>query len=150
MARTISLYDAATSRGRLIRQGEIVQLVMDGAGAFVCSAQDFMTAQKWAQAKTASTNLITDRGRFIEKIEILIARPNSFVATRGSQEPLTRLAKAMKMSGYDMGEWMLPPEVKEALKPKLPVFKSQEEKDAEKAAALAAAATAPAAQPAKD
>ncbi len=24
MARTISLYDAATSRGRLIRQGEIV------------------------------------------------------------------------------------------------------------------------------
>lgn len=140
MARTMSLFEAATNKGRLMRQGEIVQLVMDGAGAFVCSAADFMTAQKWAQSKTASTNLVTDRGRFIEKIEILIARPNSFVATRGSQEPLTRLAKAMKMSGYDMGEWMLPPEVKEALKPKLPVFKSQEEKDAEKAAAAAAAA----------
>lgn len=140
MPRTMNLFESIASKGRVMRTGDIVQLVMDGAGAFVCTAPDFMTAQKWAQGRPSSTNMVTDRGRFIEKIEVLIARPNSFVATRGSQEPLTRLAKTMKMSGFDMGEWMLTPEVKEALKPKLPVFKTQDEKDAEKAAAEAAAA----------
>ena len=116
MARTISLYDGATAKGRVIRQGEIIQMVMDGSGAFVCSAQDFMVAQKWAQAKTASTNLLTDRGRFIEKIEVLIARPNSVISTRGSSRPLTMMAKQMRQAGYDLSEWVLPHDVKEALK----------------------------------
>lgn len=143
MARTQNLFESVSSKGRVLRIGEIVQMTMDGAGAICCSGQDFLSAQKWAQSRPSSTNIVTDRGRFLEKIEILISRPNSFVATRGSQEPLTRLAKAMKMSGMDMGEWMLPPEVKEALKPKLPVFKSQAEKDAEMAAAEAAGQTPP-------
>ena len=118
MARTLNLFEAATGKGRVIRQGDIVQVVMDGSGAFVCAAAEFLMAQKWAQSKMGSTNTITDRGRFIEKIEVLIARPNSFVATRGSTNLVERVAKAMKQGGYDMNEWTLPPEVKEALKPK--------------------------------
>ena len=140
MPRVQNLYESVSSKGRVLRVGEIVQMTMDGAGAICCGGQDFLAAQKWAQSRPSSTNIVTDRGRFLEKIEILISRPNSFVATRGSAEPLTRLAKSMKMSGFDMGEWMLPPEVKEALKPVLPTFKTQAEKDAEKAAAAAAAA----------
>jgi len=105
MARTLSLYDVATHNGRVIRQGEIVQVVMDGAGAFVCAAQDFQIAQKWAMSRTGSGNKVTDRGRFIEKIEVLISRPNSFVSTRGSSVPVERLAKAMKQAGYDLKEW---------------------------------------------
>ncbi len=105
MARSLSLYEVATGNGRVIRQGEIVQVVMDGAGAFVCAAQDFSIAQKWAMSRTGSGNKVTDRGRFIEKIEVLISRPNSFVSTRGSSVPITRLAKTMKQMGYDLKEW---------------------------------------------
>ncbi len=105
MARTLSLYDSATANGRVIRQGDIVQVVMDGAGALVCTAQDFSTAQKWAMSRTSSGNKVTDRGRFLDKIEVLISRPNSFVSTRGSSVPIERLGKAMKQAGYDLKEW---------------------------------------------
>lgn len=105
MARVLSLYEMAASKGRVIRQGEIVQMVMDGAGAFVCSAQEFVTAQKWGMSRTGSGNITTDRGRLLDKIEVLISRPNSFVSTRGSSVPIERLAKAMKQAGYDLKEW---------------------------------------------
>lgn len=105
MARVLSLYEMAASKGRVIRQGEIVQMVMDGAGAFVCSAQEFITAQKWGMSRTGSGNITTDRGRLLDKIEVLISRPNSFVSTRGSSVPIERLAKAMKQAGYDLKEW---------------------------------------------
>ncbi len=105
MAKTLSLYETATNKGRVIRQGEIVQVVMDGAGAFVCNAQEFMTAQKWGMSRTGSGNLTTDRGRLLDKIEVLISRPNSFVSTRGSSVPIERLARAMKQASYDLKEW---------------------------------------------
>jgi len=125
MARNLSLYEMATGKGRVIRQGEIVQVVMDGAGAFVCGAQDFMVAQKWAMSRTGSSNTVTDRGRFIEKIEVLIARPNSFVTTRGSSVPLERLAKTMKQAGYDLKEWGVPMEIIKALSTRIEMPKKE-------------------------
>lgn len=113
--KTLSLYDSATGNGRVIRQGEIVQVIMDGAGAFVCVAQDFSVAQKWAMSRTGSGNKVTDRGRFIEKIEVLISRPNSFVSTRGSSVPVERLAKSMKQAGYDLKEWNIAKDIVEAV-----------------------------------
>lgn len=118
MARALSLYETATANGRVIRQGEIVQLVMDGGGALVCAAQDFMVAQKWAMSRTGSGNKVTDRGRFLEKIEVLISRPNSFVSTRGSSVPIERLAKQMKQAGYDLKDWNISKEVIEAIEKK--------------------------------
>lgn len=115
MPKTLSLYDSATGNGRVIRQGEIVQVVMDGAGAFVCAAQDFAVAQKWAMSRTGSSNKVTDRGRFIEKIEVLISRPNSFVSTRGSTVPIERLAKQMKQTGYELKDWNLAKDIIEAI-----------------------------------
>lgn len=115
MARSLSLYETATNKGRVIRQGEIVQVVMDGAGAFVCAAQDFMVAQKWGMARTGSGNVTTDRGRLIEKIEVLISRPNSFVSTRGSSVPIERLAKSMKQAGYDLKEWNIARDIIESI-----------------------------------
>lgn len=128
MAKTISLYDSAVANGRVIRQGEIVQVVMDGAGAFVCAAQDFSTAQKWAMSRMGSSNKVTDRGRFIEKIEVLISRPNSFVSTRGSSVPIERLGKAMKQAGYDLKEWNIARDIIALIeaKPKQIVKKSAE------------------------
>lgn len=115
MARSLSLYETATNKGRVIRQGEIVQVVMDGAGAFVCAAQDFMVAQKWGMARTGSGNVTTDRGRLLEKIEVLISRPNSFVSTRGSSVPIERLAKSMKQAGYDLKEWNIARDIVESV-----------------------------------
>ncbi len=115
MARSTTLYEAATGNGRVIRQGEIVQVVMDGAGAFVCSATDFMVAQRWAMTRPGSGNAITDRGRFIEKIEVLVSRPNSFVATRGSTVPIERLGKAMQQAGYHLKEWNIARDIIEAI-----------------------------------
>ena len=115
MARSLSLYETATNKGRVIRQGEIVQVVMDGAGAFVCAAQDFMVAQKWGMSRTGSGNVTTDRGRLLDKIEVLISRPNSFVSTRGSSVPIERLAKSMKQAGYDLKEWNIARDIVESV-----------------------------------
>src|SRR3546814_3686766 len=59
--RTLNLFESATSRARVIRQGEIVQIVIDGGGAFVTFMQEFNLAKKWATPKTATGNMITDR-----------------------------------------------------------------------------------------
>jgi hypothetical protein len=144
MARALSLFEAATTRGRVIRQGEIVQWVMDGSGAIVVPAQDFLIAQKWGQSRTGSTNIVTDRGRFLEKFETLIARPGSFVSTRGNTRSLASLAKLMIASGYDISEWGLPFDVKQALKPADPnQAKSKTANPADDEAAAAQASTLP-------
>lgn len=114
-----TLFDSATAKGRIIRQGDIIQLVMDGSGAIVVSAQDFMVAQKWASTRLGSSNMVSDRGRFLEKLEVLVARPNSFVATRGSVKALEVLVRTMFQNGYDLKEWMLPIEFRDYGKPKL-------------------------------
>src|SRR3546814_18247766 len=72
--RTLNLFESATSRARVIRQGEIVQIVIDGGGAFVTFMQEFNLAKKWATPKTATGNMITDRGRFFEQIGTLVSR----------------------------------------------------------------------------
>ncbi len=109
-----SLFEAATARGRLIRHGDIACIVMDGAGAVVVSTQELIPAQKWAQSRPPSSNLLSDRARFLDRFQTLIARPGSVQSTRGSQRPLERLAQAMSAVGYDLGEWVLPAEVRES------------------------------------
>jgi hypothetical protein len=113
-----SLFEAATARGRLIRHGDIACIVMDGAGAVVVSTQELIPAQKWAQSRPPSSNLLSDRARFLDRFQTLISRPGSVQSTRGSQRPLERLAQAMSAAGYDLGEWVLPAEVREPGKPR--------------------------------
>lgn len=112
MARTLTLFEAATSRARIVRQGDIVQIIIDGGGAMVTTTQEFLQAQKWAARKPATGNMISDRGRFLEQITLLISRPGSMATTRGHARQVERLAQQMKQGGYDLNEWMLPPELK--------------------------------------
>lgn len=112
MARTESLFEAATKRARVVRQGDIVQIIIDGGGAMVTTTQEFLQAQKWAARKPATGNMISDRGRFLEQITVLISRPGSMATTRGNARQVERLAQQMRQGGYDMNEWMLPPELK--------------------------------------
>lgn len=113
MAQALNLYEALTRRGRVIRQGELVQIVIDGGGAMVAASADFRSAQKWAQTKPASGNVVSDRGRFFERIEALVSRPGSMLPTRGNRKQIEHLARLMKQGGYDLGEWMLPAEIKQ-------------------------------------
>ena len=107
-----TLFESATSRGRIVRQGDLACIVMDGGGAVVVSSQDLVLAQKWAQSRPPSGNLLTDRGRFLDQISVLISRPGSQQPTRGNDRQIERLARSMKQAGYDLSEWQLPPEMK--------------------------------------
>lgn len=107
-----NLFDAATGRGRVLKQGDIACIVMDGNGAVIVHMQDFQQAQKWAQSKLPTANLLTDRARFLDQFSVLVSRPGSVQATRGNDRQLARLAKAMAGAGYDLSEWVLPPELK--------------------------------------
>lgn len=113
-----SLFDAALRGMRVLKQGEVVCLIMDGGGALITFTLDFVAAQKWAQRKPETGNRVTDRGRFLEQLPTLIARPGSFVGTRGSDKIIEKLAKNMIQAGYDLGEWSLPPDVKAMAHPK--------------------------------
>jgi hypothetical protein len=110
--RVLNLFESAVSRLRVIRQGDITQVVIDGGGAFVTFTQEFHQAQKWASPKPATGNMITDRGRFFEQIGTLVSRPGSMVSTRGHGKYIEALVRAMNQAGYDIGEWMLPPDLK--------------------------------------
>lgn len=112
MARQLNLFESATKRTRILRQGDLTQLIIDGGGAFVVMTQDFAQVQKWAQSKAASQNAMTDRGRVFEQFSVLISRPGTQAVTRGHSVQLEKLAKAMKQGGFDLGEWSLPPEMK--------------------------------------
>lgn len=111
--RELNLFESAVSRARVIRQGDITQVVIDGGGSFVTFTQEFHQAQKWATPKTATGNMITDRGRFFEQIGTLVSRPGSMVSTRGHGKYIEALVRSMNQAGFEIGEWMLPPELKD-------------------------------------
>ena len=130
MANTLNLYDSAFKRTRVIRQGELTQIVIDGGGAFVVTSQDFMQVRKWAQSKTASQNAMTDRGRVFEQFAVLISRPGTQAVTRGHNVQLVKLANSMKQGGYDLGEWSLPPELKHITMAKVDALQPKKADDA--------------------
>ena len=107
-----NLFEAATSRGRVLRKGEVACIVMDGGGASIVFMQELTGAQKWAQSRLPSSNLLTDRARFLDQFTVLVSRPGSIQATRGNERQLEKIAKAMLGAGYDLSEWTLPPELK--------------------------------------
>lgn len=107
-----TLFEAATKRGRVIRQGEIASIVMDGAGAVIVFMQEFVGAQKWAQSRVPTSNLLSDRARFLDQFSTLVSRPGSVQTTRGNDRQLEKLVRAMLAVGYDLAEWTLPAELK--------------------------------------
>jgi hypothetical protein len=116
-----TLFEAATQRGRVIRQGEIVSIVMDGGGQVVVPGNEFIAVQKWSQSKPYSGNLLTDRARFLDQFTALVSRPLSVQPTRGNERQVERLVRAMRQAGYDIAEWQVPPEMKDPMywRPKL-------------------------------
>lgn len=114
---TRNLFESATARGRVLRQGDIVCIVFDGAGAVVVSSQDFLLARKWAQAKPASGNALTDRSRLLEQVGTLVSRLGSQYPTRGSAKQIQTLLSRMQQAGYDLNDWAIPPELQRTATP---------------------------------
>jgi hypothetical protein len=143
-----NLFEGATARGRVIRQGDLACLVMDGGGMMIVWMQDMVQAQKWAQSRPATANLLSDRARFLDQFSVLVSRPGSLQSTRGNDRQLERLAKSMLAAGYDLAEWTLPVECKSLghkAAPSAPARKSVDD-----AAAPPDAAPKPADAPATD
>ncbi|HSW11649.1 MAG TPA: hypothetical protein VLI06_02345 [Solimonas sp.] len=112
VAKTKTLFESFSGRARIAKQGYVVMIVIDGGGAMVVATDEYLVAQKWSQSRVSSGNIVTDRGRFFEQFQVMVARPGSFVGTRGNDRQLYKMAKAMRAAGHDLGEWMLPPELK--------------------------------------
>lgn len=112
VAKQKTLFEAFSQRARCAKQGNVVMIVVDGGGATVVYTDEFLGAQKWANSKLSSGNVVTDRGRFLEQFQVMVARPGSFCSTKGNDRQLFKMAKAMRAAGHDLGEWALPPELK--------------------------------------
>ena len=107
-----TLLESAMRGLRASKHGRVIQVVADGNGAFVTMDIDFNTANKWAFSKTSSGSPQNDRNKFMDQFATLIARPGSFVNTRGGSKPILDIAKLMKSAGFDLNDWALPPDVK--------------------------------------
>ncbi|MDM4769310.1 hypothetical protein [Solimonas sp. SE-A11] len=107
-----TLFEAFSQRARVAKQGEVAMIVIDGGGAMIVAMDEYMVAHKWAQSRLSSGNVVSDRGRFLEQFQVMVARPGSFAGTKGNDRQLYKMAKAMRAAGHDLGEWMLPPELK--------------------------------------
>jgi hypothetical protein len=109
-----TLFDAFAYRARVVKQGDIAMIVLDGGGALIVAMDEYIVAHKWAQSKLSSGNMVTDRGRFLDQFSHMVARPGSFLGTKGNDRQLYKLVKAMRGAGHGMDDWMLPPELKVA------------------------------------
>jgi len=109
-----TLFEGFIFRARVVKQGDIAMIVLDGAGALIVPMDEYLTAQKWAQSKMSSGNMVTDRGRFMDQFNSMVARPGSFLGTKGNGRQLYKLVKAMRAAGHGMDDWMVPMDLKAA------------------------------------
>lgn len=112
MAKELTLFESAAGTLRISKHGRLMQLVADGNGACVVLDMDYQTAQKWAASRTSAGSAQNDRNKFLEQLPTLIARPGSFVSTRGNSKMLEDMVRLMLSSGFDLNDWSLPPDVK--------------------------------------
>jgi hypothetical protein len=113
--KELTMLQSALQRLRISRNGQCTMLVVDGQGAAVVPTMDFSTVQKWAQSKASAPNANQSMMKILDKLEVAITRPGTtFAATRGSPKYVADLARQMISAGFDINEWSLPPDVKEA------------------------------------
>jgi len=113
--KQLTMLQSALSRMRVSRQGQVTMVVVDGQGAAAIPTMDYRTMEAWASKKSSAPNANQSVLKVMERLEVMICRPGTtFASTRGSPKYVTDLAKAMISAGLDIGEWALPPDVREA------------------------------------
>lgn len=107
-----TVFESAMRGMRHSKHGRVVQIVADGNGACVVLDVEFNAAQKWGMGRTSAGNPGSDRTKIFDQLTTLIARPGSFVTTRGNDKPIEDIARFMQSAGFDLNDWGLPPSVK--------------------------------------
>jgi hypothetical protein len=102
-----TLLDSALNGGRTSRNGDLVIVTLPSQ-AFVTTAQEFMMVQQWARSKQSDGMPNRDRTALIERLETVIARNGSGIATRGNPKLLQRMVTSMEQLGMVLDEWMIP------------------------------------------
>lgn len=148
------LYQTAMRKGAIQRYGsKLIMVVMYGEGAVLVPTMDWQAVSKWAMTKNGTGSPMKDRMTLFERLECVVARPGSFMTTKGNSKLLENVVKGMGECGLDPKEWVLPPDLKEMLDKKPGDDDKDKKKDKKDAAAadeadvsgVAATAAAPAA-----
>ncbi len=110
--KELTLFESATSSLRISKHGRLVQIVADGNGACLMMDIEYAAAAKWASSRSSAGSPGNDRSKFLDQIATLIARPGSFISTRGGDKPIEDIVRLMLSSGFDLNDWAMPPSVK--------------------------------------
>lgn len=107
-----TVFESAMRGMRVVKQGRVVQIIADGNGAVATLDIDYNSAYKWASSKSSSGSSGSDRTRFLDQMPNLVARPGSFINTRGNDKPIEDIVRLMQSAGFDLNDWAIPPTVK--------------------------------------
>lgn len=110
-----SMLDSAFNGGRSSRNGDLVVVTLPSQ-AFVTTAQEFMQLQQWGRSKPSNGIPTRDRTALIERLETVIARNGSGIATRGNPKALQRMVHNMEQLGMPLDDWAIPRFVDDEIK----------------------------------
>jgi hypothetical protein len=102
-----TLFDSATNGGRISRNGDLVVVTLN-ALAFITTAQEFQMAAQWGRSKQSNGIVHRDVMALVERLETVIARNGSGVATRGNPKALQRMVLAMTQLAIPLDDWAVP------------------------------------------
>lgn len=102
------MLDSAMERASTTNYGTFSLLVFAGEGAVMVDAQELRNAQRWAGMRPSTGIPVKDRTTFLSRFEVMVARANCALASKGSSKPISDLAKAAKQAGLALKEWAIP------------------------------------------
>lgn len=106
-----TLLQAAQGGAPIKRYRDFVIAYFEGEGAIAVPIGIWQPAATWANARTPSGNRMRDRGMLLMRLDVLVTRKGTTVATSvGGMVPTARLRNAMKSEGVDLKEWNFPPD----------------------------------------
>ncbi len=111
------LLDSVSKTLQILRNGEYAELRFKQSSAAVLTL-DLFRKQQWAQSRESSGNPDADRRRFLEQFETIIGVNGSGITTRGNEQSIMKLLKALKNAGVPIEQYAIDPRYLELLYPK--------------------------------
>jgi hypothetical protein len=111
------LIDSVSKTLQISRHGEFAELHFKQTSVVVLSL-DLFRKQQWASGRDSTGNPDGDRRRFLEQFETLVALHGSGIASRGSDQSIIKLLKAIKQAGIPVEQYAVDPRHMEMLYPK--------------------------------
>lgn len=128
-----SILVSAMNAARANRFGDVVMIIMDTM-VYTTPSMEWQMASQWGRAKVSLGNKNKDRNALLGKLEHVIARSGSGIATKGTNKKLQEMVGVMEQSGFDIKDWVLPPTLWESIE----IKKKKKDDEAEAAQGEAA------------